>query len=43
MEFEKQYDEFAGKIGTPLGKEECLMLRAGWARRVLMLMEECGM
>ena len=42
MEFEKQYDEFAGKRGAPPGKE-CLMWSAGWARGVMMVMEECGM
>jgi len=42
MEFETQYDELGGKRGASPGKEECLMLSAGWARGVLMLMEECG-
>jgi len=31
MEFERQYDEFTGKRGTPPGKEECLMWSTGWA------------
>ena len=43
MEFEKQYDEFAGKRGAPPRKEECLMWSAGWGRGVMMVMEECGM
>jgi hypothetical protein len=43
MEFKRQYDEFGGTRGAPPGKEECLMWSAGWARGVLMLMEECGM
>jgi hypothetical protein len=42
MEFERQYDEFAGKRGAPSGKK-CLMWSAGWARGVMMVMEECGM
>jgi hypothetical protein len=42
MEFERQYDEFAGKRSAPPGKE-CLMWIAGWARRVKMVMEEYGM
>jgi len=29
MEFERQYDEFAGKRGAPPGKEECLIWSAG--------------
>jgi len=40
MEFEWQYDEFGGKRGAQPGKEECLMWSAGWARGVLMLIEE---
>jgi len=43
MEFERQYDEFMGKIGAPAGREVCLMWSAGWARGVMMVMEECGM
>jgi len=43
MEFQWQYDEFAGKRGTPPGKEECLMWSAGWARGVKKVMEECRM
>jgi hypothetical protein len=43
MELERQYDEFQGKIGAPPGKEECLKWSAGWAKRVMMVMEECGM
>jgi hypothetical protein len=40
MEFEMQYDEFVGKRGAPLGKEKCLMWSAGWARGVMMVIEE---
>jgi hypothetical protein len=36
MEFERQYAEYGGKRGVPLGKEKCLMWSAGWARGVLM-------
>jgi len=43
MEFERQYDEFAGKRGAPPGKEEWLMWSAGWARGVMRVMEERGM
>jgi len=43
MEFEREYDEFGGKRGAPPANEECLMWSAGWARGVLMLMEEWGM
>jgi hypothetical protein len=43
MEFERQYEESAGKRGAPPGKEECLMWSAGWAKGVLMLIEEQGM
>jgi hypothetical protein len=43
MEFERQYDEFAGKRGAPPGKEESLMWSARWARAVMTVMEECGM
>jgi len=43
MEFEREYDEFGGKRDAPPANEECLMWCAGWARGVLMLMEERGM
>jgi hypothetical protein len=43
MEFEKPYDEVGGKICVPPGKKDCLMWSAGWARGVLMLIEECEM
>jgi len=43
MEFERQYDEFAGKRGAPPGKEQCLMWIAGWAKGQMMVMEECRM
>jgi len=39
MEFERQYDEFGGKRGAPLGKEKCLMSCVRWARAVLMVMQ----
>ena len=42
-EFEMHYDEFAGTRGAPPGKEESLMWSTGWAWRVMMVMEECGM
>jgi len=40
MDFERQYDEFGGQRGAPPGKEKCMIWSAGWARGVLMLMEE---
>jgi len=43
MECERQCDEFAGKRVAPPEEEECLMWSAGWARGVMMVMEECGM
>jgi hypothetical protein len=43
MEFESQYDGFRGKRGEPPGKEMYLMWSVGWARGVLMMMEERGM
>jgi len=43
MEFERQCDQFTQKRGVPPGKEECLMWSAGWARGVMMVMEECRM
>jgi hypothetical protein len=43
MEFQTQYDPFRGKRGAPPANEECLMWSAGWARGMLMVMEEHGM
>ena len=43
MQFERQYDEFGGKRGAPPGKEECPMWSTGWAKGVMLVMEECGM
>ena len=43
MEFERKYDEFAGKRDAAPEEKECLMWSARWARAVMMVMEECGM
>jgi hypothetical protein len=43
MEYETQYDELEAKKGAPPGKNECLICSAGWARGVMIVMEECGM
>jgi len=39
MEFDRQWDEFEGKRGAPIGKEKSPMWSAGCARGVLMSME----
>jgi hypothetical protein len=43
MEFDSQYNELAGKSGSPPGKEEGLMWSVGWSRGVMMVMAKCGM
>jgi len=43
MEFERKYDEFAGKSGAPPGTDHCLTWSAGLARGEMMVMEGCGM